>query len=232
MILSMHQPNYLPWIGYFRKIAHSDIFVILDTVQFPRGRSVAARNLIKTPNGAIYLSVPITTPKGLMGKALYTEVSFSSDSWKEKHLQTLRMSYTRAPFYADIFPMIERVIMTHGDPVSLNIAFIEETVAYLGLRTRIRRLSDITDAPPAKSELIVELCRSEAADIYLSGSGARDYNDENLLKENGITLTYLDDQIDAYKQLWGEFIPRLSVIDLLMNMGPSSRSLVTGKEEE
>ncbi|NOX90296.1 MAG: WbqC family protein, partial [Calditrichaeota bacterium] len=87
-IMAMHQPNYIPWLGYFYKIAKADIFVYLDIVQFPRGKSFAARNRIKTPNGATYLTIPVSLPKGKEGKVLYTEVRFADEQWKKKHLKS------------------------------------------------------------------------------------------------------------------------------------------------
>ena len=104
--MAMHQPNYVPWLGYFHKLADADWFVHLDAVQFPRGQSFAARNRIKTPNGVAWLTVPVSRPHGRDGRVSYGEVGFADAGWRDKHLKTVEMSYRRAPFFDEVFAAV------------------------------------------------------------------------------------------------------------------------------
>lgn len=225
--VSIHQPNYIPWAGYFYKIARSDVFVVLDAVQYPRGRSFAARNRIKTPNGAVYLTIPVHIPKGHEGKVLFTDVTFSDMKWKEKHLKTLSLNYKKAPHFQDVYDRIVPLVRTAEKLADLNLNLIRTIAEYLEIKTEIVRLSELLHHFGQKTDLIADICQALNADIYLSGTGGgREYNDETLLNENGIQLVYSDFQHPEYPQLWGDFIPNLSVLDMLFNCGKRSREII------
>ena len=225
-IVSIHQPNYLPWLGYFYKIANCDIFVYLDSVQYPRGQSFAARNKIKTANGSTYLTIPVSVPEGKKGKALYTEISFADHKWQTKHLKTIELNYKKSAYFEEIYSILKTQIEKSLSFTDLNISLIEAFANYLEIKTKRVKLSEILQNFGQKSELIIEICQTLDADTYLSGNGSgRDYNDENLLNKHGIKLVYSDFQHPEYKQLWGKFEPKLSVIDLLFNLGPESKLL-------
>jgi len=228
-ILSIHQPNYIPYLGFFYKIAKSDVFVYLDEVQFPRGQSFASRNKIKTPNGVVYLTIPISIPRGRKGKVKYSEVEFANDKWKDKHLKTLQFSYKRAKYFDEVFNIFRNQILAHNKFVELNIALIEKFLDYLAIPTKRVRLSKILDKFGKKTELIIDLCKTINAETYLSGTGGgREYNDEEMLLKNNIILKYSNFKHPEYSQLWGEFQSNLSIIDLLFNHGPESRSILYG----
>jgi hypothetical protein len=225
--VAIHQPNYIPWPGYFHKLAACDVFVYLDAVQYPRGQSFAPRNRIKTPNGVTFLTVPVSVPKGSEGKASYLEVEFADEKWRKKHLATVEQSYGRAPHVDEVCPLYERGLEESETFVDLNIGLIEAFASYLGIETRRLRLSELLQSFGQKTELIVDVCRALDADAYLSGSGGgRDYTDGALLQEHGIELRYDEFESPRYPQLWGDFEPNLSVLDLLLNCGPASRELV------
>lgn len=225
--VSIHQPNYIPWAGYFYKIARSDVFVVLDGVQYPRGQSFAARNRIKTPNGPAFLTVPVHISKGHEGKVLYTDITFSDSQWKEKHLKTLSLNYKKAPFFQEVFDLIQPVIRDCEKLADLNLTLIRAVADYLALQTEIVLLSEILQNFGQKTDLIVDICKALGADVYLSGTGGgKAYNDETLLNQNGIQLMYSDFALPEYPQLWGEFIPKLSVIDLLFNCGKESHGIL------
>jgi hypothetical protein len=227
-VAAIHQPNYIPWPGYFHKLAACDVFVYLDAVQYPRGQSFAARNRIKTPNGAVFLTIPVSVPKGHEGKASYLEVEFADERWREKHLKTVEQSYKRAPHFDDVFELY-RDALEHGQSfVDLNVGLIEAIAAYLEIETRRVRLSETLESFGEKSDLIVDVCKAVGADVYLSGAGGgREYNDERLLNEHGIELRYDDYAYPEHPQLWDGFEPNLSVLDLLFNCGREGRELVT-----
>lgn len=226
-IVAIHQPNYIPWLGYFYKMWESDIFVFLDTVQYPRGQSYANRNKVKTHNGTTWLTIPISTPSGEKGKVPYTEVEFASTKWKRKHLRTLQMNYKKAEFYDEIYPLLEEKIDKHVDFVELNIDLITSIADYLEIDTRLVRLSNLLDDFGDKTELIIDICKRLNSSIYLSGTGGgKEYNDDELLKENGIELRYSQFKHPEYPQLWDGFESHLSIIDLLFNCGPKSKDIL------
>ena len=228
-VVAIHQPNYVPWPGYFHKLAACDVFVYLDAVQYPRGQSFAARNRIKTPNGATWLTIPVSVPKGQEGKASYLEVEFADEKWREKHVKTVEQSYKRAPHFEDVFGLYRDGLERGRTFVDLNVGLIDAIAGYLGIDARRVRLSELLDSFGERTDLIVDVCRAVDADAYLSGSGGgRDYNDERQLNESGIELRYDEYAYPQHPQLWDGFEPDLSVLDMLFNCGPDARDLVTG----
>ena len=224
---AVHQPNYLPWLGWFHKLAAADVFVYLDAVQLPRGRSFAARNRIKTPNGVAWLTVPVSVPKGRKGKATYREVELAEPRWREKHLRTVETSYARAPYFTDVFELYRGGLEAGGSFLDVNLALLEGFADYLGISTRRVVLSELLEEFGQKTDLIVDACRALGADVYLSGAGGGvDYNDEARLAQSGIALRYDTFEPVPYPQLWGDFVPGLSALDTLMNCGPDARELI------
>lgn len=231
LVAAIHQPNYLPWPGYFHKLAAADVFVHLDAVQFPRGQSFAARNRIKTPNGVTFLTVPVTAPKDEEGTFTYLDAGFADDRWRKKHLRTVEQAYGKAPHFEEVFALYRREVEGAETFVGLTIGLVEAVAGYLGIETRCVRLSELLPGGfGQKTELILDVCRALDADVYLSGSGGgRDYNDEELLRGHGIELRYDEYRYPEHPQLWGDFEPNLSVLDVLMNCGPAARPLVVGE---
>lgn len=219
MILSVHQPNFIPWIGYFHKIACSDIFILLDQVQYPRGKSVANRNKIKTINGVVELVVPISKPKGNEGKINYNELKFAEKRWSQKILKTIQFSYSKSPFFDEIFDWLSSIFLIE-DFCEMNIYFIKDLSTKLGLTTKIIMQSELAiDELLKNNDLIIEICKITHSNVYLSGSGASVYNAPSLYQQNNITLTYVDFEHPKYPQINGEFESHLSIIDALFNLG-------------
>lgn len=228
--IAIHQPNYIPWPGYFHKLAACDVFVLLDAVQYPRGQSFAARNRIKTPSGPTYLTIPVSVPKGHEGKATYLEVDYADPRWKEKHLRTVEGSYRRAPHFEEVYALYARQLEPERSFVDLNIGLIDAVAEYLRIETRRIRLSELLPSFGTKTDLILDVCGALDASTYLSGTGGgREYNDEELLAAHGIQLRYDEYEPPVYTQLWGDFEPRLSVLDLVFNCGRASRDLVVSQ---
>ena len=226
-LLAIHQPNYIPWPGYFHKLASADVFVHLDAVQFPRGQSFAARNRIKTPNGVVYLTVPVTAAGKADGTFTYLEAEFADERWKKKHLNTVAQSYARAPHVDEVYPLYAREVERSETFVELTIGLIEAFASYLRIETQRVRLSELLSSFGQKTQLIVDVCKALDANAYLSGSGGgRDYNDEAHLNSHGIELRYDEYAYPTHPQLWGPFEPNLSILDLLCNCGHAARDLV------
>lgn len=217
MKLAGHQPNYIPWPGYFVKMAQCDIFFVLDTVQFQTGSSLDNRNLIKTCQGTQMLTVPVKR-KG-MGLQRFNKV-IVIPGWKRNHLMALKANYTKAPHFKEVFSMMDQVLQDTGYLIDTNLAFIKLVHDLLELKTKLVYLSDLPQfAELRKNELIAAICRHFSADIYLSGIGGRSYNKPEIFEKQGIKLEYLDYEPISYPQLWGSFIPNLSIVDMLFNCG-------------
>lgn len=218
MVVAVHQPNFIPWLGYFDKIARADVFVLLDTVQYPRSKSVANRNSIKTKSGALEIVVPLAHPKGSQRLSTYQEVEFADHSWKKKALHTMTHAYGRAPYFEEVFALLQRCF-DQPTFVSMNTLFIQEVVKALGLSTKLVNLSDMPAVNGANNAMIIAICEAFNATSYLSGRGAMAYNDESMYDAHGIKLTYQAYVPLAYPQLHGDFIPNLSIVDALCNLG-------------
>lgn len=228
MKLAGHQPNYIPWPGYFVKMAQCDIFFILDTAQFQTGSSLDNRNLIKTSQGTQVLTVPVKR-KG-MGLQRFNEVTVIP-GFKRHHLMALKVNYAKAPHFKEVFPMMEQVLQDTGYLIDTNIAFIKLVYDLLGLKTKLVFLSDLPQfSELRKNELIAAICRHFSADSYLSGIGGRAYIKPEIFEKQGIKLEYLDYEPIAYPQLWGNFIPNLSIVDMLFNCGAEGTRKLLLKE--
>jgi hypothetical protein len=214
------QPSYLPWLGYFDQLYKSDVFVLYDDVQYDK-HGWRNRNRIKTDKGPLWLTVPVLTH----GQGLPTNRDARIDTrqpWARKHLQGLRVNYAKAPAFEEVFGALEPVL---GRPwtylIDLNRAVLETLCRLLGL-TRLILLSSELDVPGQKSERLIGLCRALGAGRYLTGDAASDYLDETQFAAHAIRVEYHHYRHPVYAQLHGEFVPYLSVVDLLMNHGRES----------
>jgi hypothetical protein len=220
MILAAHQPNYLPWLGYFYKMAHCDVFVILDDVQFTKN-SWQNRTRIKGPHGPVWLTQPVLQS----GRALQStdEVEFDARvDWRGKHLKTISANYAKAAHAAEMFALCREWL--GGASPSLaetNTRLILAVARLLGLRAEIVKSSTL-GVELTKADRLVEICRRLGARSYLSGQGARAYQAEEQFHAQGIELRYSDFTPCEYQQLWDEFFPGLSVVDALFNLGPAA----------
>ncbi len=225
-IVAVHQPNYLPWLGYFHKIASADVFIFLDSVQYPRGQSIANRNKIKTAQGWQWLTVPISIPKGQRGKASYLDASAAELRWKKKHLKTLQVNYSRAPYFQPYFEQIAEILLAEQSFAQTNMVLIGYFLGQLEIDTPLYRLSELEKVSGQKSQLIADICIHFEADTYISGQGARVYNDETAFAQQGIQIVYQQFTCPVYPQIHGDFIPNLSALDLLFNCGPESKDIL------
>jgi len=216
------QPGYLPWLGFFDQLARSDVFVFYDDVQYDK-HGWRNRNRVKSPGGPHWLTVPVLH-KGL-GKPLILETKVNNDSaWGRKHIGTIRQFYRDAPFLAQYLPELEELLLRHWDLlVDLDIAVTRWLAEKLGLQREIVRSSEL-GIEGGKSERLVNICRRFGADHYLSGDSAKDYLDTELFARNGIKVSWQQFQHPIYTQQFGEFLPYLSALDLLLNMGEKSGS--------
>jgi hypothetical protein len=220
MIVAIHQPNYIPWLGYFYKIYKSDLFVLLDNVQFPK-ESPAARNYIKAKDSTKFLlTVSVKKSKGAYQNYNELEIDYSS-KWNTKHINQLKDSYIKAPFFNDYFPIFENILkLQFTNLAELNIKIILMALELLKIETRIEIASKIDNEKlGTKNDRNLNICLHYNASKYLSGIGAQTYNDAKLFDSNGIELIYSDFKSIQYPQINGEFLPNLSFLDALFNVG-------------
>jgi hypothetical protein len=222
---AIHQPNFLPWGGFFYKWLQSDILVFLDDVQFVR-RGYSSRIKIKGPEGERRITVPVIK-KGRYYQRI-DEVEIEKDpAWKKKISGNLCACYGKAPFFKDYFPGFEAIIeKAHTHLVDMNIELLEWLSRQLGIDTKTVRASHLPGITGQSTQRLVSICRAVGATKYLSGFGGQKYQDEEVFRENGIELAVYDFTPPVYTQLWGKFIPGLSVLDLLFNSGPRSKALL------
>lgn len=223
MIISGHQPNYLPWLGYFHKMMSCDLFVILDDILLSR-REITNKNKIKAADGERLLSVPLNRKKSLIkDMTIHNAVP-----WYKNHWGSLQTSYVRSPYwkkYKDLFaPIYEKP----GESLAeLNLRLIDVIREILEIKTPMIRTSEIPGIEGKKGDRIISICKQCNADLFISGNGARVYNDEEAFARNNIRLVYQEFEHPVYPQLWGEFMPNLSAVDLIFNCGPKSKDYLT-----
>ena len=216
-VIGIHQPNSIPWLGYFNKIYSCDVFVILDNVDYQSGNSnsITNRTKIKTAQGELFISVPVRKSESKLIKDIPID---NNQPWQKKMLKTIQLNYTKAKFFSEIFPVIENVLNTRHEFLSaLNIELIKLFCEKLNITTPIILASEMNLSADEKNNRIIEICKNLGATIYQSGSGARKYNDEEMFATNNIQLRYTSFSPADYPQLHGEFIKGLSVLDVLMN---------------
>lgn len=223
MIVSAHQPAYLPWLGYFDKIARSDVFVIFDSVQFEKN-SFTNRNRIKTPSGLGWLTVPVRSSGHLSSSILNLEIA-NEHSWKEKHLKSIVQNYSKAIHFNTCFPKLEALYAPYDRTLielcDRQLAFWMEV---LEITTQIRRLGTLNLARQ-KSDLVLDTCIALKATKYIAGALGRNYLHLASFGAAEIEIEFQDFKCPPYPQLYGNFVPNLSVLDFWMNVGPKAAAL-------
>lgn len=214
----IHQPDFLPHLGFFQRLLHADLYIALDHAQFVNGtsRSWTHRDKIKTPRGAQWLTVSVRkAPR----ETPINAIALSNTDWRIQNLNLLRENYHQASFFDEIYPELQNL---YAAPCTWLVEF---TMASIEMLSRLLGISVPTvlssSLRPAwhKNELLVELLRKVGATHYLSGLGARDYFDPAPFSAAGIEVIWQDFKHPVYPQLHGDFEPYLSSIDLLFNCG-------------
>lgn len=223
--IAIHQPNYLPWLGYFYKIYASDIFVFHDNVAYSK-KSLTKRCQIRKAKGRLeksYLTIPLKKHRdGTLIKDLCID---HGQAWRQKQLNQIRNTYAKAPFFDQLFPTIEGWIKEVAQMEKLvdgNIYLITQILEWLGIHRPFFRSSELP-VNGIKSTYNRNIAAHFGATIYLSGSGARKYQQAEEFDSQGIELKYHDflkyHQSNSYPQYQGAYIPGLSVLDGLFNVG-------------
>jgi hypothetical protein len=219
--IAILQSNYIPWKGYFDMMAAVDEFIIYDDVQYTTN-DWRNRNLIKTPNGTQWCTVPVQH-SGRFGQ-LIRETEIRPGPWAVKHWKNFAQFYGKAPYFKIISEVLapfylEKKFILLSD---LNEALLTVVANYLNLETTISHSSDYV-LEGDRNERILSLCRQAGADVYISGKAAQHYLNVELFKGAGVEVRWFDyEGFPIYNQLWGDFIHQVSIVDLLFNCGPNS----------
>ena len=225
MIVSAYQPYFAPFSGFFSKALRSDTLVLMDAVQFPRGSTWLTRNRFKNDQGTFRITVPVWK-KGL-GYQKVNEVRICYDrQWSKKCLTGLKNAYAKAPFFEEHLYFLEEIFSENFERlVDLNVKLIRYLMDHLQIPAKIRLLSELgTEA--REPRLSVDVCRKLGATHFLAQSGARKYLDQGIFQTAGVRLMFFNPRPLVYPQLWGPFIPNLSVFDMLFNCGPAAQSIL------
>jgi hypothetical protein len=225
MIVSIHQPQYLPWLGYFDKIDRADVFVLLDTVQFKKNEW-QNRNRIKTAGGPQWLTVPVLYHY----PQLIREVGINDrEKWQHKQRQAILSNYRKAPCWSLMEPFFEEIFSSPWKTIAeLNIHVVKSLAAILGIETPLFVASEMGAFPEDPDERLIAITRHFGADTYLAGSGGHGYMDLDKYEHSGVTVIFQEYHHPVYEQLFGGFEPFMSVIDLIFNHGKESLKIIRG----
>ena len=220
-IVSIRQPGYLPYMGLFKKIDSSDIFVFFDDAQYAI-RAWDNRNKILKNNEAVWLSVPVIKPF----KKLLNEVEIDLENWNVKHLEAIKNNYKQSPFFDDYWNDFELILSQKWEKlVDLNIALIKHFMKILNITTQTVKSSELNTTGNS-SEKLFNICKKLNADRYLSGEMGKEYLNEELFRNGGIDVIYEHFIHPKYSQNSDNFIPNLSIIDLLFNEGKNAELII------
>lgn len=217
MRLAIHQPEHLPWLGYFGKLAAADAMVVLDRVPY-RHQYFQNRNRLAVDGHAVWLTVPVQH-RNHLSTPIHEMRIVREQSWRRRYLGRLRDATRRLSYADDVAPRLEEMIETpHERLVTLNMEIISYFAARLGVATPLS-LSSECDAVGSRSELLAELCQTHRATTYLSGPSGRDYLDLTPFRERGIRVEVFEFRHPRYPQSATRFMPNLAVVDLVSNVG-------------
>jgi WbqC-like protein len=230
MIVAIHQPHYLPWLGYLHRMAQVDLFILLDHVQFER-RNHQNRNRIRLDGEAFWLTVPVVqrSQKERIVEKLVDNAS--PRSWGPVHFSTLRHAYREAEHFGSYADALRKILDARWERLTdLNRAMLDLLRDAFDIRTPLARSSEL-GVDGAKSDLILNLCRAAGADTLLAGfGGSRAYLDAEGFAREGVRIRWHDFKHPTYKQCGAQpFLPGLAAIDLLFNCGPQSRAILMGE---
>jgi hypothetical protein len=224
MILTAHQPVYLPWLGLFHKIALADLFCYFDIVQYQK-KDYNNRNKIKTENGALWLSVPVES-KNHFEKNV-SQILIIQGRWVEKHLKTIELNYKKATYFEEYFPMLRTTLIDASKKSlgQLNLKLLEYFMQSLNINTPIVKASDY-DFNGKGSDLVLDMCVKLEARKYIFGEQGENYADKDAFHKSAVELYFQKYNHPVYAQKGNDFLPYMSIIDLLFNEGEKSYDIL------
>lgn len=224
MILTAHQPTYLPWLGLFHKIAIADLFISYDTVQYQTD-NWNHRNKIKTSAGAQWLTLSVSR-RSHMNSTLSEMALLHEKPWAKKHWRSILQNYRKAPYfslYADFFEDLYQ--KEWHSLVELNGYMLRWFLQALGINTTMQSATEL-QIEGRKNDLALEMCRKTGAKVLIFGALGKQYADVGAFNAVGCTPYFQDYNHPIYPQLYGDFVSHLSIIDLLFNCGDNSLEIL------
>lgn len=226
MIVTVHQPEHLPGLGFFDKMRQADVFVLLDSTEFSTG-DFQNRNRIKTRNGPAWLTVPIVETGASQPSIIDMSIRDDPD-WRNRCWNLIYESYRRAPYFAQYSRFFEELYAEDWSRLlDLNTAIIRYLAEQLGLKTKLVTAWELGGCRQGPTSVLLTICRLLGANVYLSGKYGRVYLDEAQFAAHEIEVIYQDFQHPVYPQLWGAFLSDLSAIDLLFNCAGASLGVIS-----
>jgi hypothetical protein len=223
MLVHINQPRFMPALNYFQRMVIADAFIYRDDVQY-QPKCWENRNKIKTQSGWKWISVPVRDCP--VGTNICKARIDHSLPWARKTLAAIRCNYAKAPYFDEWFPRFEKVLNHRFETLTaLNWCIIDLFLDAWKIECRFSRAS-VLECDGDTDGILIEMCKKLGADTYLSGSEGRNYNRPEEWKKAGIALTYHDYEPVEYPQQFGEFVPWMSAIDLLMNCGADGRDVL------
>jgi len=223
-LITIHQPNFLPWPGFFHKWMLADAMVLLDTVQYEKNDWLN-RNRIKTAQGAQWVTAPVRYhyPQKI------NDVPIADQRWVRKACSSIEQSYAKAPYFATYWPPVREILQHSHDMLSdLNVALIRVLGEALGYDAPLYLASDLGVDSTDPTERLIGLCTALHGDGYLSGREGRTYLQQERFDQAGLTLNFQQVEPPVYPQLYGDFVSHLSVLDVLFNTGTDASELIRG----
>jgi hypothetical protein len=224
-VVTIHQPNYLPWLGFFAKAKRSDVFVILDTVEYSKN-SVINRNKIRIKDGWCYLTIPVEKK---YHEALIKDVALPSDGkWQKNHWATIEANYGKAEFFTSHRDFFKGTYeKDYRFLHEINTDIIKYLMECFRIHPQLVKASELgIDPSLKKTDLLLDILKKTGASKYLSGPSGKDYLEEGKFEKEGVSLEYFSYPHPEYKQRYQGFVPNLSAIDLLFNLGEKSAELL------
>jgi hypothetical protein len=222
-VVAIHQPQYLPWLGYFDKLDRCDIFCLLDTVQYKKNE-FQNRNRIKTAQGWQWLTVPVTYrfPQRINEVGINLTVD-----WQRKHLQALKTNYGKAPFFDTYMASFEEFYQQSYELLAeVNVGCIRLLLELLGLERKLVLASSLPVETEDPTLRLVEICKTLEGDTYISGKDGANYMDLDIFHSHQVQILLQEFKHPEYPQCYDAFEPNLSIVDLLFNCGPESMAII------
>lgn len=211
----IHQPDFIPYLGFFHRLLSADLFMILDDVQFLR-RGWHHRDMIKTKDGEKWITLGI---KKAPQNTKINEIYLNNENWQKQHLNVIKQNYIKAEYFEEIYPFIEKLYnQKYKMMIDINLASIKMLLELFDISIQINFSSKFR-VETKSNQLLADLLLKTDATHYLSGVGAKDYFDKIPFEKANIEVIWQDFKHPVYPQINGEFIPYLSSIDLLFNCG-------------
>lgn len=225
MVITTHQPIFLPWPGLFYKALRADVLVLLDRVQFPTGRGWMHRNRVKSDQGVHWLRVPVwKTGRGLQ-EIKDVEICDETD-WRSRHLRSVRELYAHAPYLSDHLSALGEIYARrHRSLLAFNLDLIRYLWGALRMSGTLRLQSEL-DVTGNGTDLLANVCQAMNAHTYLAPTVSEKYLERQKLRDRNIEVALVKFHPPVYPQLWGAFRYNLSTLDLLFNCGPKARDIV------